>query len=155
MTSEVVYQVRYAPTPTVSFDTTIMGTHGVVSAFPRCYKGLVGRWLPHVPGLVVPSARWPHADTVLSSEWVSSGGPGTCLQSTIGSPGVEGPFRVIWKSAGFDFVLLANRCENQEFVNSTDLCFYKNTASGLWPKPTVTSETQPINYHHVCYIFCV
>ena len=50
MTSEVVYQVRYAPTPTVSFDTTIMGTHGVVSG---CYKGLVGY---HVP------------DTVLSSE---------------------------------------------------------------------------------------
>ena len=33
--------MRYAPTPTVSFDTTIMGTHGVVSSFSRLLHGVV------------------------------------------------------------------------------------------------------------------
>jgi len=53
--------VRYA----VSFDTTIMGSHGVVSSFPVGYMAWCGRKLLRVPSLVVPNARQPRADTIV------------------------------------------------------------------------------------------
>ena len=90
--------MRYTPTPTVSVDTTISGTEEVVSSSPRSCKGLV--WVSGTPGTSSCSCSQRPDDlatTRCSSERGSSCGPGTCVQSTGASPGVEGPFRVIWK----------------------------------------------------------